>query len=69
MSRNKRPFLDTSCWLLQVLQPPSAITSVNYPLCNNLFRSRVTQNKQDIEVKRVGAGKTVVKNKRKSTSP
>ena len=68
MSRNKRPFLDTSCWL-QVLQPPSAITSVNYPLCNNMFRSRVTQNKEDIEVKRVGAGKTVVKNKPKSTSP
>ena len=65
MSRNKRPFLDTSCWLLQVLQPPSAITSVNYPLCNNMFRSRVTHNKKDIEVKRVGAGKTVGKDKRK----
>ena len=31
-----------------------------------MFRSRVTQNKQDIEVKRVGARKTVVKTKNKN---
>ena len=29
-----------------------------------MFRSRVTQNKEDIEVKRVGARKTVVKTKK-----
>ena len=31
-----------------------------------MFRSRVTQNKEDIEVKRVGARKTVVKTKNKN---
>lgn len=31
-----------------------------------MFRSRMTQNKQDIEVKRVGARKTVVKTKNKN---
>ena len=31
-----------------------------------MFRSRVTQNKEDIEVKRVGTGKTVVKTKNKN---
>ena len=31
-----------------------------------MFRSRVTKNKEDIEVKRVGARKTVVKTKNKN---
>ena len=58
-----------SCCLLpklQVLQPPSSIPFVNYHLCKNLFCSGVKRNKEDREVKRVGARKTVVKKKEKS---